>query len=86
MRNKASSKIFITILSFSFLLGGCGSKNNQPDYSNDQRYQIYELAVADGFTGTYEEWLASIRGKDGKDGVDGHTPIIERRACSTRRC
>ena len=31
----------------------------------------YELAVEHGFTGTEEEWLLSLRGADGRDGVDG---------------
>lgn len=39
--------------------------------NNDPRYQIYLLAQQDGYEGTYEEWLASIAGKDGKDGADG---------------
>ena len=28
----------------------------------DKRYAIYLLAVESGYTGTYEEWLASIKG------------------------
>lgn len=31
----------------------------------------YEDAVAEGFEGTREEWLLSLRGADGKDGADG---------------
>ena len=31
----------------------------------------YEIAVDNGFEGTEEEWLASLQGKDGQDGVDG---------------
>lgn len=33
----------------------------------------YELAVEGGYTGTEEEWLASLNGADGRD---GHTPEI----------
>ena len=36
-------------------------------------YNIYLLAKKDGYTGTYEQWLASIKGADG---VDGKTPFI----------
>lgn len=41
----------------------------------------YEVAVVNGFSGTEEEWLESLKGKDGKDGVvgkdgaDGYTPV-----------
>lgn len=31
----------------------------------------YELAVDNGFTGTLEEWLESLRGADGSNGMDG---------------
>ena len=31
----------------------------------------YELAVQEGFEGTEEEWLASLRGADGKPGENG---------------
>ena len=41
---------------------------------------IYELALeSDAFEGTYEEWLATIRGPQGlpgEDGIDGKTPYI----------
>lgn len=41
----------------------------------------YEIAVENGFKGTEGEWLASLRGKDGRDGIDGkngtdgYTPV-----------
>ena len=39
---------------------------------NAQRGQsAYELAQAEGFEGTVQEWLASLKGADGADGVDG---------------
>ena len=37
---------------------------------DDKIHQIYLQALDSGYEGTYEEWLASIKGKD------GHTPII----------
>lgn len=36
----------------------------------------YELAVESGFKGSVEEWLASLNGTDGINGVDGITPLI----------
>ena len=39
---------------------------------NAQRGQsAYELARAEGFEGTVQEWLASLKGADGADGVNG---------------
>ena len=53
-------------------------------------YSAYEIALNNGFVGTEEEWLASLKGepgvagangkdgaagKDGRDGADGYTPI-----------
>ena len=39
---------------------------------NAQRGQsAYELAQAEGFEGTVQEWLASLKGADGADGVNG---------------
>lgn len=34
-------------------------------------YSAYEIAVQEGFTGTEEEWLASLEGEDGENGQDG---------------
>lgn len=31
----------------------------------------YEIAVDNGFAGTQEEWLSSLKGSDGQDGADG---------------
>lgn len=48
----------------------------------------YQIAVQNGFEGTVDEWLASLKGEkgdtgatgaagaDGKDGADGHTPVL----------
>ncbi|MBQ7412181.1 MAG: serine protease [Clostridia bacterium] len=37
----------------------------------DDGLSAYDIAVKHGFVGTEEEWLASLRGTDGKDGRDG---------------
>ena len=34
-------------------------------------YEVYEELTSKGYTGTFEEWVASLKGADGKDGVDG---------------
>ena len=60
-------------------LAGCGKDENNDSamQSESKQYQIYKLAVDSGYEGTYEEWLATIKGAKGDDGEDGHTPVIE---------
>lgn len=46
-------------------------------YGKDGK-SAYEIALANGFEGTEAEWLDSLHGKDGADGIkgqDGYTPI-----------
>ena len=75
-------KSFKKLLVVFSILGLCitGCSNGQTNkYKDDKRYDIYQLALADGYEGTYEQWLESIKGpagQDGADGKDGHTPII----------
>lgn len=40
-----------------------------------QGLSTYEIAVKNGFTGTEEEWLQSLNGKDGKNGADGRDGV-----------
>ena len=47
---------------------------NPPDPGEPGK-SAYELAVANGFAGSEADWLESLRGKDGQDGTDGHTPV-----------
>ncbi|MBP5574518.1 MAG: leucine-rich repeat protein [Bacilli bacterium] len=52
---------------------------NEIDNYNQDIYKIYKLYLEQGGDLTYEQWLESIRGKDGvdgKDGQDGHSPVI----------
>ena len=72
MSKKHFLKTFLGFSILSLALAGCGGKNSH----DDPRYKIYELAVSGGFSGTYEEWLETIKGEDGKDGKDGLTPYI----------
>ena len=67
---KRFGKILFAVALFGLCLGSCD--NGTPVSSKkDARYAIYQLAIEDGYEGTYEEWLASIKGKD------GHSPQIE---------
>lgn len=47
-----------------------GSKGEKGD-KGDNGLSAYELAVADGFKGTQEEWLSSLKGADGVQGEQG---------------
>ena len=40
-------------------------------HAGDKRYEKYQLALNAGFDGSYEEWLDSIKGKDGEQGSQG---------------
>ena len=53
-----------------FLLVGCDAIE-QIKYGDEEQYKVYQLAKESGYTGTYEEWLETIKGKDGLNGVDG---------------
>lgn len=68
---KINKTISVALLSvFGVLLGVNCSSNNPTD---SKIKEIYELAKDSGFKGTYEEWLESIKGEDGKD---GHSPVV----------
>ena len=53
---------FLVLLGLSFTIASCNNKNNSPE--EDGRYAIYKLAQDSNYKGTYEEWLASIKGDE----------------------
>ena len=72
---KKSLFLMVGLLGATVALSGCVTKNNKPtntstdvisstdeEKPNDEIYEIYKLAKKSGYTGTYEEWLASIKG------------------------
>ncbi len=83
-------RLLKTLIMSSVLLTGCRTHadSSTPMISeststvDNEIQKIYESYKANGGTLSYEEWLASIRGKDGmdgkdgKDGFDGKTPYI----------
>lgn len=55
------------VLGGGFALAGCdGSKGNSAE---EQMRIVYADAQTNGYTGTYEEWLASIKGEKGDTGM-----------------
>jgi len=65
------SKICITAYTIFglIILSACGLFSEDPKEDKDSRlYSIYQLAIeAEAFEGTYEEWVESIRGEDGRE-------------------
>ena len=61
MKKKLFPILAMLALSFTFALAGCGEDGKS----------AYQLAVDNGFTGTVEEWLESLKGQDGAPGKDG---------------
>ena len=49
-----------------------GEKGDKGDAGADGK-SAYEVAVANGYTGTQAQWLASLKGADGAPGKDGQT-------------
>ena len=71
--NKKTITLILIFFSFLCILSGCkigGDKNptKDPDKTDLQikQEEIYKLAKESGFSGTYEEWLETIKGIDGK--------------------
>ncbi len=50
---------------------GADGPQGDPGAAGDDGASAYELAVAEGFAGTLEEWLASLNGADGAQGPQG---------------
>lgn len=89
--NKLAKTIATALLSGCLLFGiaGCGEVNNSPSAPNSSTEQTHDETIvaiyanytqymtASGQTPlSYEQWLESVKGADGKDGVDGLTPFI----------
>lgn len=63
-----------------YIDSGCTASGSGGGSSGKDGLSAYEIALNYGFEGTEEEWLKSLRGKDGangKDGADGYTPTAE---------
>ena len=64
--------------------GDTGEKGDKGDKGDqgapgENGLSAYEIAVANGFTGTEEEWLASLKGNPGADGKDGRNWMVDPR-------
>ena len=64
--NKKIITLILVFFSFLCILSGC-KINKEPDKTELQikQEEIYKLAQESGFSGTYDEWLETIKGIDG---------------------
>jgi hypothetical protein len=60
-------------LSSSSASSSLTSSESSSEIPSEQQFQIYLKAQQSGYTGTYEEWLASIKGADGTTLLSGTT-------------
>ena len=71
MNRKRWFLVITALLLCLVLLSACDDGEDGQDGAPGK--SAYEIAVANGFSGTEAEWLASLTGKDGEDGARGAT-------------
>ena len=76
MKRLAKAFVCFAALGMCFSVAACGESSTPMSEFERQTRDIYESGLREGSIQdqTYEEWLVSIRGQDGKD---GHTPDIK---------
>ena len=52
-------------------------KNKPATTNGKDGKSAYELAVDNGYSGTIQQWLDSLKGQDGTNGTNGTTPHID---------
>ena len=73
--------VMVLVVASVMLFTACEVEKNNGDkpgssVENTEQFRIYTMAKESGYTGTYEEWLASIRGADGKDGREIELSVV----------
>ena len=61
-------KKLLLVMPVALVLACCGPQMSEVE---SQQYEIYKLAQEAGFEGTFEDWLASIKGEKGDTGETG---------------
>ncbi len=67
MRIKSVIAVFVTLILCLFLVA-CEPNSSE---KNSEMYKIYMLAKDAGYDGSYEKWLETIKGEDGKTPYNG---------------
>lgn len=70
------TSIVVAIMLCLALLVGCAPVIGGAVDGTDGE-SAYGIAVRNGFTGTETEWLASLKGTDGADGVNGEVTVVQ---------
>jgi hypothetical protein len=65
------------VIAISGPQGPKGDGGGQPGPPGKDGESAYQLAVDEGYVGTLDQWLASLRGKDGVPGKDGKSIEIK---------
>ena len=84
---KIIKKVLTPLLMLTIIIGGlssCRNKNSSSDLAsssetnsvntnqtNEKQYSIYLMAKKSGYSGTYEEWLNSIKGDSIELNIEG---------------
>ena len=70
---KTGTRLLIVVMILAMLLSSCGKKEGPMGPEGEDGApgkSAYELAVAEGFAGTLEEWLLSLVGEKGEIGAE----------------
>ena len=70
---KTGTRLLIVVMILAMLLSSCGKKEGPMGPEGEDGApgkSAYELAVAEGFVGTLEEWLLSLVGEKGEIGAE----------------
>lgn len=75
-------KLFIILTAVTVLLAilsltACSASQTGENGDNDKYLPAYELAVENGFEGTFDEWLASIKGESGTNKLTSEEARIQ---------
>lgn len=75
--NKKNQRLVAIMLAIVLVCSLVGCGGNQKGNTENQKGSAYELAVKNGYTGTELEWLASLAGEVGADGISAYELAVQ---------